>query len=243
MTDIYRINYDIRPHEAGFQKLLRPDALLNYFQDAAFEHSVLHGFSAFDLFKKGFTWVLSRYHIRVERYPSIGEKVRIGTWYPGSQKPFYLREWEVLDGNGEVLALATSSWRILEIATMKPVVDDGLLDVLEPNPVRAIEDTFEPLPELTDFQSESRFCVRLGDTDMNRHVNHVHYIQWALESIAGFTPENSAPLVIEAGYRAEAHFGDNLAARARDEGNGVFVHQIARESDGLELTRLRTLWG
>ena len=243
MPDIYRITYDIRPYEAGFQKLLQPDALLNYFQDAAFEHSVSRGFSAFDLFEKGFTWVLSRYHIRVERYPLIGEKVQIRTWYPGSQKPFYLREWDVRDENGEILALATSSWLILDMATMKPVADDGLLEGLEPNPVRAIDDAFEPLPELADFQSESRFCVRIGDTDMNRHVNHVNYIQWALESIAGRTPEKTAPLVIEAGYRAEAHFGDNLIARARDEGAGVFVHQIVRESDGLELTRLRTIWG
>jgi acyl-ACP thioesterase len=242
MPDIYQITYDVRPYEAGFQKLLRPDALLNYFQDAAFTHSVLRGFSAFDLFKKGLTWVLSRYHILVERYPSMGETIRIRTWYPGSQKPFYLRDWDVLDENDEVLALATSSWLILDMATMKPVVDDGLLEGLVPNPARAIEDAFEPLPELTEFQSESRFCVRMGDTDMNRHVNHVHYIQWALESVSGHTPEKTAPAGIEAGFRAEAHFGDNLIARAGDEGGGVFVHQIARESDGLELTRLRTIW-
>ena len=243
MSDIYQITYRVRPYEAGFQKLLRPEALLNYFQDAAFGHSVSRGFSAFHLFKKGLTWVLSRYHIQVKRYPSAGEKVHIRTWYPGSQKPFYLRDWEVLDEKGDLLALATSSWLILDLATMKPLVDDGLLKGLEVNPARAIDDAFYPLPELTDPRSESRFCVRLGDTDMNRHVNHVHYIQWALESVAEHAHEKTVPVAIEAGYKAEAHFGDNLIARARDEGDGVYVHQIVRESDGLELTRLRTIWG
>ena len=242
MSDIYQITYDVRPYEAGYQKTLQPEALLNYFQDAAFEHSLSRDFSAFHLFKKGLTWVLSRYHVRVERYPSIGEQVHVRTWYPGPQKPFYLRDWEVLDDNGAVLALATSSWLILDIATMKPVDDNGLLDGLEQRSMRAIEDPFNPLPEFKEPQFESRFCVRLGDTDMNRHVNHVHYIQWALESVIRHVPEGSIPLEIEAGYRAEARFGDNVVARARDYGGGLFVHDLIRESDGVELTRLRTIW-
>lgn len=243
MSDIYQITYDIRPYEAGFQKSIQPEALLNYLQDAAFGHSVSRGFSAFQLFKKGLAWVLSRYHIQVKRYPSVGEEVHIRTWYPGSEKPFYLRDWEVLDAKDKVLALATSSWLILDMKTMKPVDDGGLLDRLEPRPMRAIDDAFDPLPELTDSQFESRFCVRLSDTDMNRHVNHVHYIQWALESAARHTPEGSVPLEMEAGYRAEARFGDNIIARVQDLGAGTFCHQLVRESDGRELTRLQTRWG
>lgn len=243
MSDIYKITYGVRPYEAGYQRTIRPDALLNYFQDAAFEHSVSRGFSAFHLLKKGLAWVLSRYHIKVDRYPSIGERVHVRTWYPGPQKPFYLRDWEVLDENGAVLALATSSWLVLHISTMRPTDDGGLLDALEARPVRAIEDTFDPLPELKESQLESRFCVRLGDTDMNRHVNHVHYVQWALESVSRHTPKESVPLEIEAAYRAEARFGDNLVARARDEGGGLFTHQLLLESEGTELTRLRTKWG
>jgi len=242
MSDIYEISYHIRPYEAGYEKTIRPDALLNYFQDAAFEHSMARGFSAFHLLKKGLTWVLSRYHIKVDRYPLVGEQVRIRTWYPGPQKLFHLRDWEVLDESGAVLALATSSWLILHISTMKPTDDGGLLDALESRPVRAIEDAFDPLPELEEPQLESRFCVRLGDTDMNRHVNHVHYVQWALESVSRHAPEESVPLEMEAAYRAEARFGDNLIARARDAGGGLFTHQLLLESDGTELTRLRTKW-
>ena len=152
MTGIHQITYDVRPSEAGYQKTIRPAALLNYLQDAAFEHSVSRGFSAFHLFKKGLIWVLSRYHVRVDRYPSVGEQVQVRTWYPGPQKPFYLRDWEVLDDKGAVLALATSSWLILDAATLKPVDDDGLLDGLEQRPVRAIEDAFQPLPEIPECQ-------------------------------------------------------------------------------------------
>lgn len=243
MSDIYQIAYDVRPHEAGYQKTLRPVALLNYLQDAAFGHSLSRGFSAFHLLKKGLTWVLSRYHVRVHRYPGVGEKVRVRTWYPGPQKPFYLREWEVLGDRGDVLALATSSWLILDIKTMKPVEDNGLLDGLEQRHVRALEDPFDHLPEIHESPTESRFIVRISDTDMNRHVNHVHYIQWAIESVTQLAPEGRVPLEMEAGYRAEARLGDNVLARANELGEGIFIHQLVREADGVELTRLRTRWG
>lgn len=242
MSDIFQITYEVRPYEARFESTLKPDALLNYFQDAAYGHSLSRGFSALQLHKKGLTWVLSRYHIIVKRYPEVGEMVRIRTWYPGPEKPFFLRDWEVLDEKGDDIALATSSWLILDKAAMKPVDDNGLLDDLHPRPVRAIEDAFEPLPELKDLQFESRFCVRRGDTDMNQHVNHVHYVQWALESAARNAPEGSVPLEMEVGYKAEARLGDDIIARGKDQGEGIFHHQIILESTGRELTRLRTRW-
>ncbi len=242
MSDIHQITYEVRPHDADYGKEIKPFTLLNYLQDAAYGHSVSLGFSARDLFKKGLTWVLSRYHIQVERFPVIGEKVTVRTWYPGPQKPFYLRDWEVLADDGNVLVRATSSWLILDMVTMKPADDEGLLDRLEPRPVRAIEDDFNTLPELVEAQWETRFSVRLSDTDLNRHVNHVHYIQWALESITGCVPERSHPGTMEAGYRAEVRFGDTVIARAREAGEGVFHHKLLRESDGRELTRLRTKW-
>lgn len=243
MSDIHQITYDVRPHDAGYRDTIRPDALLNYFQDAAFAHSVSKGFSAYHLFERGLTWVLSRYHIRVNRYPSVGESVRVRTWYPGAQKPFYLRDWEVLGGTGEVLALATSSWLILDIESQRPAEDGGLLDPLETRPVRAIEDPFAPLPELKDRQFEARFCVRPADTDLNRHVNHVHYIQWALDTVGRHAPVKSVPLEIEASYRAPAREGDTVISRARDAGEGFFIHQLVLEPDGTEATRLRTKWG
>ncbi|MDF1525078.1 MAG: hypothetical protein RRA15_13835 [bacterium] len=48
---------------------------------------------------------------------------------------------------------------------------------------------------------------------------------------------------MEAGYRAEARFGDNVVAKVQDLGAGLFNHQLVRESDGKELTRLVTRWG
>lgn len=241
MQEVHTITYDVRPYEAGYGRRIRPEALLNFFQDAAYGHSIAGGFSAPDLFRTGLTWVLSRYHVRVERYPSTGERVHVRTWYPGPQRPFHLREWEAVDDDGEILALATSSWLMLELATMKPVDDKGRLDGVPRRPERAIEDGFGPLPELHNPSHEARFRVRISDTDLNRHVNHVLYVQWALETVVRQAPAG-APGIMEVDYKAEARLGDEVVALAYEDDRGVYVHRLSRASDGAELTRLRTVW-
>ena len=243
MEGVFQLTYSVRPQEAGYLKRIRPDSLLHYLQAAAYEHSTREGFSAFHLFGKGLTWVLSRYHLRILRYPAVGEEVCIRTWYPGSQRPFYLRDWEIVDPRGETLLLATSSWLILDLATRKPVEDDRLLGGLVPRAVRALDDDFPTLPAPENPRYENRFCVRLGDTDLNRHVNHVYYVQWALESAPPEVLASRVPLEIEAGYRGEARHGDVVVVHTGASGDGTFLHQLLRESDGKELTRVRTKWG
>jgi acyl-ACP thioesterase len=242
LPDIHEISYTVRPYEAGYGKTLKPEALLNYLQDGVFEHGFNRGISLYHFVPKGLTWVLTRYHVQVERYPGTGEKVTVRTWYPGAIKPYYMRDWEVVDSTGAAIARATSSWLILNMGTKKPVDDNGLLDGITPHPARALEDDFAPLPELETAETESRFRVRLSDTDLNRHVNHVHYIQWALDSIPGDILEKKQPMVIEVGYRGEARYGDDIISRVGAVGDGTYLHQLVRESDGKELTRLRTRW-
>jgi medium-chain acyl-[acyl-carrier-protein] hydrolase len=242
LPEIYEISYTVRPYEAGYGKTLKPEALLNYLQDGVFEHGYSKGISLYHFVPRGLTWVLTRYHIEVERYPEMGEKITVRTWYPGAMKPYYMRDWEVVDGDSVTVARATSSWLILDVNTKKPVEGNGLLDGITSHPIRALEDDFAPLPELEKSDVESRFRVRLSDTDLNRHVNHVHYIQWAIDSVPSDVLDKKRAVGIEVGYRAEANFGDNVISKVGSVGDGVFLHQLVRESDGKELTRLRTRW-
>ncbi|UCF31622.1 MAG: acyl-ACP thioesterase [bacterium] len=243
MTPIYQLAYEVRPHEAGYMERARPAALLNYLQDAAFGHAAELGVSVFDLFPKGLTWVLSRYHIVIDRYPLVGEKVAVRTWIPARHGHFFPREFEITDDEGNVLLCATTSWLLLDLKTKRPVPDDGSIDALPVLERRAVVDDFDPLPELVEQEGQSRFTVRLSDVDVNRHVNHVAYIQWALESVPNAASANRSPVRIEASYLGEAHYGDSVIARiGRSNDRRSYVHQLIGEKDGRELTRLRTAW-
>lgn len=247
MENTYAFSYKIRPHEANFLDKAMPHVLLNYLQDAAYGHANELGVSVFHLFEKGLTWVLSRYHVAMDGYPSVGEEVQVRTWIPSLQKHFFLREFEIVGENGDVFVCASSSWILVDLKTKKPVPEDGSFGEFPVVPRRAVDDDFGPLPAMDGdsdgYDMEVRFCVRADDLDLNRHVNHVVYIQWALESVPREVLAKCRPVDIEVAYRGEAKKGEIVLSRTKAlDGVNRFLHQLVCESDGKELTRLRTVW-
>ena len=70
----------------------------------------------------GQVWVLSSWQIVVNRYPQLGEKVRIVT-LPYELKAFLgYRNFAMLDEKGEYIAKANSLWSLLDVVTGKPVM-------------------------------------------------------------------------------------------------------------------------
>lgn len=222
----------------------RLPVLLDLLQDVAREHAALLKVSIFDLQAKGLTWVLSRYHIRVSRYPLMGETVEVLTWPSGKKGVFALRDFEVRDGDGGLLLEATTSWLIISLATKQPVrmdtvfLDENILDR------RAVADDFERLPSPVRTDREASFTVLNRDLDFNRHVNNVVYIHWAIEGMPENVLRGARPAEVEIVYKDEAFYGDEVTARVQlpDADACAFLHQIVRKADGAELARLRTSW-
>lgn len=241
----HRKRFRVRLFEAGPDGRARLSSLLNYFQEAAGEHAAALGVSVTDLLPKNLTWVLSRYHIQVYRYPFWLEPVEIRTWPSGRREFFALREFELLSEGGELLAAGTSSWMMVERASKRPVPLDQHLPNFKEDSRRAIPDRFDSLPVVTKTHAELTFQVGMRDLDWNRHVNHVVYIEWAVETAPRSLLLSYLPTEIEVDYRSEALFGETVLARAEsliDEGNPKLLHQVVRKDGGQELARLRTTW-
>ena len=73
MNRIFTKRFRVHTYEVDFRAKALPLSLLNYFQDAAGDHAGDLGFSLFELLKKQLTWLLSRYHLKVFRYPALDE--------------------------------------------------------------------------------------------------------------------------------------------------------------------------
>jgi len=242
---IYEKQFRVRTYEVDLARKLRPTALLNYLQDAAGDHARQLGVAVGDLMRHNLTWVLSRYHLRFVGDAGTGAVVRIRTWPSSREGLFSCREFEVTRADGTPLALATSSWAVVDLATRKPV---RLADHLPDYPLlprRIIEDDFEPLPRLKKAASEMPFRVRRSDLDLNRHVNNVVYAEWALETVPPAVADRFRLAELEIAFRAEALYGDWVMSRCAPVGEETsprFVHQLVNEQDGRELTRLVSSW-
>ncbi len=245
MENVLTTEYQVRFHEAGFRGTVRPVTILNYLQDTAAAHSAKCGYPLSKLLARNLTWVLSRYHIHAKRYPAVGETISVHTWRPSMEGMFALRDFEVTDSSGDILVSATSSWVIMNLETKRPVKLDIVMNDFPTNKRRALHDDFVSLPRLEKADMEECFKVRSADLDLNRHVNHTVYVEWALETVPDDVLKNLYPCEIEAAYRAEAFFGDKIKSRTTvtRKGNPAgFLHQLVNERDGKELTRLRTAW-
>lgn len=243
---VFHKEYAIHTYETDARGSAKLVTLLNYLQDSAGEHAGRLGLSVLDLFKRRMTWVLSRYHVLVRRYPAIGDRLEVTTWPSGKGGYFATRDFEVADGGGRAVLAATSSWMILDLERKQPVKVESVIDVPYAVERRALDDPFASLPVPAARETEVRFRVESGHLDWNRHVNNAVYVGWALE---GAPPEvllKSRPVELEVSYRAEAFYGDEVLSVSQSVpaagGGPVFLHQILNAVSGTELTRLRTRW-
>lgn len=245
MNTVFSISYRVRSYETDLFSRLKPVSLINYFQDAASSHAGLLGFSVADLLRTNHTWVLSRYQIRVSRYPLEGETVTVRTWRSALDGYHALRDFEALDENGMVVAVASSSWLIIGLDSHRPVRIKAVLDDFPVHDRRVFPDDFISLPKRETYDLTMPFRVRMSDLDQNRHVNHAVYPEWAFETVPTETLNSCQPTEIHIVYRAEAVYGGRVISRSAPVDSsepGSFLHQLVDESDGKELTRLMTVW-
>ncbi|NJD10553.1 MAG: acyl-ACP thioesterase, partial [Gemmatimonadetes bacterium] len=164
--------YRIATHAVGANGLVRPSALLGFLEDAAGEHAATWRLAYHDLVPRGLMWVLTRYHLRLLRAPGYAEEIRVLTWPSARHGRFATRDFEVTDAAGELIALATTGWMVLDVRTRRP---RSLGDVVPREFVldrRALADPFEPLPELALPERAVELPVMVRDLDLNWHVNH-----------------------------------------------------------------------
>ena len=245
--------FQVRAMDIDQAGLLQPVIFLDYLLEAAGEHAALFRLAVTDLFEKGRTWVLSRIHVEIARYPRWNESAEIKTW-PSDMLPLYaLRDFEVTAGNG-VIARATSSWLIVDQATRRPVRTAEHLREFPKLERRAVEDGFGPLPSPSREDRRMEFPVFFSDLDINRHVTATAYVQRALETVPEEVLFKYRPASIEVNFRGEAFYGDRILSRLeRIAGSGSpagpdspprlgFLHRLSRAADDKELTLLRTSW-
>lgn len=236
--------YDIRSHEVDNHGILRPVILLRYMQNAASEHAIQLGISVGRLKELGLTWVMSRMHLSMKRYPHRGEMLVVRTWPAIREGIFSIRDFELLDGGGAIIGVATSSWAVLDLKSRRPVRIGDRLPDYPLRPVRSLEDRFASLPILKN--PETRICMPVlrVDLDLNQHVNNTVYAGWGLEAAPASVADSCLPMEIEIGFRAEVHYGDSIVSlsAAEQDGSLCLLHRIEHADSGFELARLRTRW-
>lgn len=210
----FEYTYHVRYSEVGHRGLMTLPAVVNAFQDCSTFQSEVLGMGMAWLKHQERAWVLTSWHIVIERYPSLCEAITVGTFAThfrgiAAKRTFYLR-----DNAGRLIARADSTWAFINLATGHPCRPEP--EHIEPY------GTAEPLamPEVPRrIQLPDTMCagvpltVGRGLIDTNEHVNNCQYVQMALDLL----PAEATPHELRVAYHRAAVLGDEIHPRYAQE--------------------------
>lgn len=245
MDTVYTKDLTIRFSETDNRGNLKVVSMFDYFQDVGSEHAALIGLSAPDLLKMNYTWVMLKYNVRINQLPRWNERVVMKTWRYPHRNLYELREFDILDGSGNLMIQGLSSWVMMNFSSRKPVRLDRFIPKHQMENQTPVADDFSRLMAFNDPEREKQFNVRMQDIDFNNHVNNSVYIGWAVETVPQDIFTTHSLKQVEVNYIDEISYGNRIYSLIRKdeiEDERAYVHLIQGGEDKRELTRLKTVW-
>lgn len=105
---MYAFDSRVRFSEADHHETITLPGIINYFQDCSIFHSEDIGLGIDYLKERRRAWVLTSWQIVVDRYPRIGERIRVATWATEFNGLYGHRNFCMWDEKGERAACANS---------------------------------------------------------------------------------------------------------------------------------------
>ena len=212
-------------------------SILRFLQDAACVQSVKIGDSQNT---RSMMWFILSYRVDVFKRPIYDDTIRIRTWARHFNGGLAVREFEIVNESGEVVATAVSNWGRINPKTLK-------LENLTDEVVRK----YDAEPERTNYEGDgwlkklpapetSDFCRALyidrNFIDANHHMNNIFY----MDMVNMVLPEKifRAPQAntFEIMFRRANSYGETVQCHYAEEADAHVVY-INSEDD----SQLRTV--
>ena len=199
----------VRFSEADKDGYLRLEGILDYFQECSTFQSEDLNVGMNYLAELHMVWVLSSWQIVVERYPKMGERIKIGTVPYSIKGCFGHRNYMMFDEKGERIACANALWTLLDTRKMIPAKPTALM--LEKYPIgKKIQMDYAPrkivMPDNNAVCMEEKEEIRVKKyhLDCNNHVNNGQYVRMAMD----FLKEDVKVVQMRAEYKKQARLDD-----------------------------------
>ncbi|NNE71415.1 MAG: hypothetical protein HKN29_13785 [Rhodothermales bacterium] len=236
--------YKVRAHEADSTGAARPDVLCDYLQDAAANHADHLELGATQLVGEGLAWVLARLVLEVQEMPRWQDEVAVTTWPSGRQGIFATRDFEV-SVNDRITARATTAWFLIDISRRRPArLPEVVTSLPLPERPRSLVDDFGRIPRIGNAtETAGTRRAAYTDIDMNRHVNHVRYLAWAMDAMESDWLAQHQVRRLEMQFKNEAVMGQHLRTMRAPlpDSESTWIYEVQGEDGGL-VSQTRIDW-
>ena len=181
----YRESFPIRTCDCDFMGEWRPSAILTAMQEIAGMHSHLLGCGREVLMRNNLVWVLTRSEVRMQKYPRVGDTVKLETFPAPIRRWFFPRYYLFRNQDGETLGCAATLWVLMDFQERKMAppgnVAKSLPDNSDLQPPMGMPGAAE-IPE-NGAETAIKRLPAYFDLDVNLHVNNTRYADWACDML------------------------------------------------------------
>ncbi|WP_299110013.1 acyl-ACP thioesterase domain-containing protein [uncultured Winogradskyella sp.] len=237
--------FELRYFEMNKLGLATPTIMLGLLEETAADHCYAIDHSIFDLFKMNVGWVLVSGVLQMDRYPSYKEKITIRTWLSSYSSIKGYRENIIFDENQNIIGRAKGLWVFFDIEKRKPIpIFNTIKEQWSFFNTSSIEhDIKKKINAVDSAHYTKQFTVHRFDTDMNKHVNNIRYLQWVIESIPEDIVENYYLHTIDGRFIAEAQYSDTVLSLTKELPSATaFEHTIKIEGSDKICATAHTHW-
>jgi medium-chain acyl-[acyl-carrier-protein] hydrolase len=235
----WNLEFEIRSFDVDTSCTARLPVFCKYMQEAAYYHAEHFGLGHSQLSPLKMAWVLSRMRIEIERLPKWGDTVKLRTWPSGKDRLFYYRDFEITDGEGNLLMLASTAWFIIDFEKRERVLPDWWTTSNMPIGPKVFSSKLGRLKSCGCDVGDP-MEVNSGDLDQNCHVSNIRYVEWILNSLSLEFHQGNKIQSLEVNYLAEAVYGHSISICENRGDDTTMDHGILAE--GSDLFRARTVW-
>ena len=229
----YEKDFHVRYFDLGENNALSITGLMDLLQEIAGMHSSDVGYGLNNISETGLTWFLLYWKIKIFKKPRWNTKLHVKTWARKLEKVSSFRDFEVSDENGNIIAIASSKWALLDVRKNSVArMPDSMSDeygVVEKSVFNSEVDAKIKVPEDAYFTYE--YTIGRRDIDTNHHVNNLYYLDFAFQALPENVYYNTDFTEIEILYKKQLKINEKIKCFYKKENDGNHIVVIKSEDE------------
>ncbi len=217
---------------------------LGLMEDIASLHSSKVGFGIYDIPKTNLTWLLLGWELKVITRPQIEDMVSIKTWSRKIEKYYAYRDFEVYNEQGDLLAVATSKWILIDTQKRKVAkVEDYVAEAYESETEYSVfkDEKMDKLKIPDDYDLCIEYKLARRDIDLYKHMHNLYYLDLAYEALPEEVYNNENEFNhIRISYKREIKDGSEVKCLYKYQNNKHVV--VIKSKDGNTLHSIIEMW-
>ena len=218
-------DFYVQCNDSSEADLIFPSVLTGDFQEVAEDAVVEFGVDTPSLNQAGFCWIILKMTVEMDRYPAWKESFKVRTWSHGCEKLCWIRDYQVIDSDGNEIGRGTSDWIVADAATHRPVRPRTVVETFshvegydrlieEQNDKRMLPFSSPKLDFPEDLASLGEPIISkyadYSELDHNHHVNNTRYISWAYDALHKLGRDVYSVNKFDINYHAEVKAGERV---------------------------------